>query len=123
MLDQETGEIVEQTLKHEAGTVREFYAALPAPVVVGLEATGSMGWFLQLLDELGITYRVGHPATIRKAEKHCAREEARRLRLRADRAGTDPGGGAQGRSSLAPASERGDPVCRGTSLKRVRGGN
>ena len=45
MLDPETGEIVEQTLKHEAGTVREFYAALPAPVVVGLEATGSMGGF------------------------------------------------------------------------------
>ena len=68
MLDRETGEVVEKTLKHEAGTVREFYAALPAPVMVGLEATGSMGWFLQLLDELEITYRVGHPATIRKAE-------------------------------------------------------
>jgi transposase len=55
-------------LRHQAGAVREFYAGLPAPVVVGLEATGSMGWFLQLLDELGVTYRVGHPATIRKAE-------------------------------------------------------
>ena len=32
MLDRETGEIVEKTLKHEAGTVREFYAALAAPV-------------------------------------------------------------------------------------------
>src|SRR5918994_2883249 len=68
MLDRETGEIVEKTLRHQAGAVREFYAGLPAPVVVGLEATGSMGWFLQLLDELGVTYRVGHPATIRKAE-------------------------------------------------------
>jgi len=34
-LDRETGEIVEKTLKHEAGTVREFYAALPAPVLSG----------------------------------------------------------------------------------------
>ncbi len=68
MLECETGEIVEKTLKHGAGSVREFYAALAAPVVVGLEATGSMGWFLQLLDELEIPYRVGHPATIRKAE-------------------------------------------------------
>ena len=31
---------------------------LPAPVLVGIEATGSMGWFLQLMDELQITYRV-----------------------------------------------------------------
>jgi transposase len=80
MLDRETGEIVEQTLKHEKGAVREVYAALPAPVLVGLEATGSMGWFLQLLDELRITYRVGHPATIRKAEtrkqKHDRRDAA-----------------------------------------------
>jgi Transposase len=85
MLDRETGEVVERTLTHEAGTVREFYAALPAPVVVGLEATGSMGWFLQLLDELGITYQVGHPATIRKAEtrkqKHDRRDAALLLQL------------------------------------------
>jgi transposase len=85
MLDRETGEVVEKTLKHEADTVREFYAALPAPVVVGLEATGSMGWFLQLLDELEITYRVGHPATIRKAEtrrqKHDRRDAALLLQL------------------------------------------
>jgi hypothetical protein len=31
MLDDETGETVETTLKHEGGTVREFYAALPGP--------------------------------------------------------------------------------------------
>jgi hypothetical protein len=67
MLNRETGEIVEKTLKHEAGTVREFYAALSPPVLVGLEATGSMGWFLELLDGLSITYRVGHPAAIRKS--------------------------------------------------------
>jgi transposase len=85
MLDRETGEVVEQTLPHDGDTVRDFYAALPPPVVVGLEATGSMGWFLQLLDELGITYHVGHPATIRKAEtrkqKHDRRDAALLLRL------------------------------------------
>ena len=68
MLDRETAEVVEKTLKHEAPAVGDSDAALAAPVVVGLEATGSMGAFLQLLDELGIVYRVGHPATIRKAE-------------------------------------------------------
>jgi len=88
MLDCETGEIVEKTLTHEPETLRAFYGALPRPVVVGLEATGSMGWFLQLLDELGITYRVGHPATIRKAEtrkqKHDRRDAALLLQLLAE---------------------------------------
>ena len=40
MLDPETGELVEKTLKHEGETVREFYAALPRPVLVGIEANG-----------------------------------------------------------------------------------
>ena len=47
MLDRESGEIVEKTLKHVGTTVRDFYAGLPPPVVVGIEATGSMGWFLR----------------------------------------------------------------------------
>ena len=85
MLDRDTGEIVERTLTHEGKTVREFYGALARPVVVGLEATGSMGWFLRLMDELGITYRVGHPASIRKAEtrkqKHDRRDAALLLQL------------------------------------------
>src|SRR5215204_4549492 len=89
MLDRETGEIVETTWRHQAGAVREFYAGLPAPVVVGLEATGSRGWFLRLLDELGVTYRVGHPATIRTAaprkQKHDRRDAALLLQLLADK--------------------------------------
>lgn len=51
MLDRESGEVVERTLKHEGNTIREFYAGLPRPVVVGIEATGSMGWFLRLMAE------------------------------------------------------------------------
>jgi transposase len=85
MLDCETGEVIEKTLKHDGEDVRAFYASLPAPVTVGIEATGSMGWFLQLMDELRITCRVGHPATIRKAEtrkqKHDRRDAALLLRL------------------------------------------
>jgi hypothetical protein len=64
VLDRETGEIVARTLKHDGTTVRDFYAALPPPVVVGIEATGSMGWFLRLMEELHITCHVGHPAKI-----------------------------------------------------------
>ena len=52
---------------HEGNEVREFYSELPRPVLVGIEATGSMHWFLNLMEELGIEYRVGHPATIRAA--------------------------------------------------------
>ena len=54
MLDTETGEVVEKTLQHEGEKVREFYSALPRPVQVGIEATGSMLWFLNLMEELGI---------------------------------------------------------------------
>jgi hypothetical protein len=53
MLDTETGEFSEKTLTHEGSEVREFYAAFVGPVVVGIEATGAMRWFLELLEELG----------------------------------------------------------------------
>lgn len=77
MLDTETGEVIEKTLQHEGEQVRKFYAALPHPVLVGLEATGSMFWFLQLLEELGIAYRVGHPAAVRKAETRKQKHDRR----------------------------------------------
>jgi hypothetical protein len=51
MLDTETGKFTEKTLSHEGNVVRESYAALEGPVVVGVEATGSMQWFLELLEE------------------------------------------------------------------------
>jgi len=62
MLDTDTGEVIEKTLEHEGDEVREFYSALPGPVLVGIEATGSMLWFLKLMEELKIECRVGHPA-------------------------------------------------------------
>ena len=52
MLDSETGELEEKTLEHEGDTVREFYSALSGPILVGIEATGSMQWFLELMEEL-----------------------------------------------------------------------
>jgi len=68
MFDTETKELVKKTLKHDGEEVREFYSGLPRPVQVGIEATGSMYWFLELMDELGIDRQVGHPAAIRAAE-------------------------------------------------------
>ena len=88
MLDTDTGEVVEQTLEHEGEKVREFYSALPGPVRVGIEASGSMQWFLQLMEELGIDCQVGHPAKIRAAEprkqKHDRRDAALLLKLLVD---------------------------------------
>jgi len=85
MLDRDTGVVVEKTLTHEDGAVREFYASIPPPVVVGIEATGSMGWFLRLMEELAIECRVGHPTAIRKADtrrqKHDRRDAALLLQL------------------------------------------
>jgi hypothetical protein len=41
MVDPETGEFTEKTLCNKGNAVREFYAALEGPVVVGIEATGA----------------------------------------------------------------------------------
>jgi transposase len=68
MLDSATGGVVKATLKHEGNLVREFYDHLPRPVRVGIEATGSMQWFVNLMEELGIECLVDHPAEIRAAD-------------------------------------------------------
>jgi Rad3-related DNA helicase len=85
MVDTESGEFTEKTLAHEGNAVREFYSALEGRVVVGIEATGAMQWFLELLEELGIEYRVGHPAKIRAKEtrkqKHDRRDASLLLEL------------------------------------------
>ena len=81
MVDTETGEFTEKTLAQEGNKVREFYAGLEGPVVVGIEATGAMQWFLQLLEELGIECRVGHPAKIRAKETRKQKHDRRDAQL------------------------------------------
>jgi len=58
MLDTTTGEVVKTTLQHEGNNVREFYCKLPRPVRVGIEATGSIQWFVNLMEELRIECRL-----------------------------------------------------------------
>jgi transposase len=65
MLNTETGELVERRLEHENGEARTFYAQLPKPVRVGIEATGYTQWFEQMLAELGQELWVGDAAEIR----------------------------------------------------------
>jgi transposase len=81
MLDTEPGEVVNLTLMHEGNEVRDFYSQLPRPVLVGIEATGSMHRFLNLMEELGIECRVGHPATIRAAEPRKQKHDRRDAEL------------------------------------------
>jgi transposase len=69
LLETETGRRKDLRLTHDGkGTqVRQFYAALPHPVRVGLESSGYSLWFEELLDELGHELWVGDPGRIRKA--------------------------------------------------------
>jgi transposase len=80
-LDTDTGEFVEKTLEHDGEELRKFYSGLSRPVLVGIEATGSMQWFLEMMEELGIECRVGHPAKIRKAETRKQKHDRRDARL------------------------------------------
>jgi transposase len=81
MLDTDTGELVEKTIEHQGEQVREFYSALSGPTRVGIEASGSIQWFLMWMEELGIECRVGHPARIRKAETRKQKHDRRDARL------------------------------------------
>jgi len=81
MLDTETGEVVNRTLRHEGNEVREFYSELARPVLVGIEAIGPMQWFLNVLEELGITCQVGDASKIRAAEPRKQKHDRRDAEL------------------------------------------
>jgi hypothetical protein len=75
MLDTTTRQVMVLALRHEGDNVREFYSSLPRPVRVGIEATRSMQWFVNLMDKLIIECLVGHPAMIRAAEQSGRRSQ------------------------------------------------
>ncbi len=77
MLDDETGELVEQRLEHANGEAKEFYMSLAGPVRVGIEATGHTRWFERLLAQLGHELWVGDAARIRAAEVRKQKTDAR----------------------------------------------
>src|SRR5262249_25947578 len=77
MLDTATGGGEKANLKHEGNIVREFYFSLPQPAGGGIEATGSMQWFVKLMEELGVECLVGHPAEIRAAEPRKQKHDRR----------------------------------------------
>ena len=65
MLEFSDGEIVTRRLEHENAEAQKFYAGLPKPSLVGIEATGYTQWFERMIAELGHELWVGHPAEIR----------------------------------------------------------
>ena len=68
MLDTETGELVKKRLAHVGEEARTFYAGLPGPARVGIEASGQSQWFEKQLGELGHQAWIGDAAKIRAAE-------------------------------------------------------
>ena len=67
MVDTETGELVQRRLDHSNGEAQKFYAGLPRPGRVGMEATGYAQWFERMLAGLGHELWVGDAAEIRAA--------------------------------------------------------
>ena len=67
MVDTTTGGTMERRLEHETGETKAFYAALPSPARVGIEATGHAQWFERMLAGQGHELWVGNPALIRAA--------------------------------------------------------
>ena len=65
VFDRETGEITEHKLMNGDGEAERFYAGLPVPSLVGVEACGNSQWFLDLLTRQGHTVWVGDAAQIR----------------------------------------------------------
>lgn len=76
-----TGETIERRLEHDGDQVRSFYAKLEPPVRVGIEATGAVGWFEQLLGELGHELWIGNAGAIRAAAPRRQKTDVRDARL------------------------------------------
>jgi transposase len=77
MLDTETGEVMERRLEHQNGETRGFYAALPGPARVGMEATLNAQWFERMLAEYHHELWVGDAAAIRAAAVRKQKTDAR----------------------------------------------
>ncbi len=77
MVDTSTGEVTERRLEHENGEARSFYASLPEPARVGMEATMNVQWFERLLAEYHHELWVGDAAKIRAAEVRKQKTDAR----------------------------------------------
>jgi transposase len=87
-LDSETGETGERKLVHAEGEAERFYRQVPAPALVGMEATGNSHWLVDLLAEIGHELWVGDAAQIRasyvRQQKTDKRDAAHIMKLLAE---------------------------------------
>ena len=67
MLDPTTGEVIKRRLEHENGKAKKFYATLPSPGRVGMEATYDAQWIERVLREHHHELWIGDAAEIRAA--------------------------------------------------------
>ena len=78
----ETGELTSHELKHDPKeAVRQFYAELDGPVIVGLEASGYTPWFEQLLEALGHQVWLGDATEIRRRARRRQKNDRRDAEL------------------------------------------
>jgi transposase len=84
-LDSETGDCGERKLVHANGDAQQFYKALAAPVLIGVEGTGNSQWFVELVEDLGHEIWIGDAAQIRasyvRKQKTDKRDAAHILKL------------------------------------------
>lgn len=62
-LDTETGKSGERKLVQAEGDAARFYRQVPAPALIGMEATGNCHWLVDLVAELGHELWVGDAIT------------------------------------------------------------
>jgi len=83
--DSEAGETGEQKLVHATGEAETFYRQLPAPALIGIEATGNSQWFIERVQDLGHEIWIGDAAEIRasyvRKQKTDRRDAAHILKL------------------------------------------
>ena len=77
MLEVTTGELVERRLEHENGDAERFYATLPGPARVGMEATINAQWFERMLQRHQHELWIGDAAEIRAARVRKQKTDSR----------------------------------------------
>jgi transposase len=81
-IDTESGEVVaDRWIAHRGKELEQFYRALPAGTVVGVESSGNMLWFERLLAQSGHQLRLGDAAKIRTKETRKQKHDRRDAEL------------------------------------------
>lgn len=61
----ETGEVTQHRLPNDPQVIQDFFAHVPTPAHIAIEATGTWWWLVDLLEALGHTVSLSHPKQTR----------------------------------------------------------